>query len=597
LLNRYRAIVDQAVEGIIIVQGAPLRIVFANRAAARMSGMSIRRITSLSAREIAARMHPDDRCRLIAYVKRRIMGGKAPIRYQCRLIRANGKVQYIEISSRRVRYGGSPAVQLAFADRTQRRAAEEKAWLLSRAVEQSSEGIAVSDREGRILYLNRAFAAMHGYAARPLRGKHYSIFHAPDQMPAVRESLARTTAAGRFSGEIWHARRDGTRFPSLMQTALLRDGKRKVIGMVGTCRDITDLKTAADELARSREEKSLILDSVEEAITYKDTRMRIVWANRAAARRAGVPLRDLTGRRCHEVWYGRSRPCPNCPCIMAMRTGETSWGESVDPSGRRYLIGAYPVKDAEGKITGNVEVAIEAGDRSKAEEVNNLRSFSKMLIDLQEEERRRIALELHDQVGQGLTATKLYLQRLAQEFARAGHPAPRSFAEAVSLIDAAVNDVRSISHRLRPSTLDILGLIPSIARLVESLSRKSGIAIAFVSRGVRGRMDARIEIALYRVMQEALNNALKYSGCSRIDIALRVAGGRLELRIADDGRGFAPLRANRMAGLGITGMRERIEGVGGIFAVKSSPGEGTRIEATVPLPLCARRARQEGGRR
>jgi signal transduction histidine kinase len=252
------------------------------------------------------------------------------------------------------------------------------------------------------------------------------------------------------------------------------------------------------------------------------------------------------------------------------------------------------VKDGEGRITGSVEVAIEAGDRDMADEIHNLRSFSKMLIDLQEEERRRIALDLHDQVGQSLTTTKLYLRRIERECKRTNHPAMREFADAISLIDAAVNEVRNISQRLRPPTLDILGLVPSLSQLVKSVAEKSGVEITFTARGIRGKIDARIEIALYRVVQEALNNALKYSGCTRIDISLRGKGAKLSLQVVDNGKGFAPLRANRMTGLGLTGMRERIEGVGGTFGVKSGPGEGTRIEAIVPTPAGARRTRQRG---
>ncbi|MEI6632495.1 MAG: PAS domain S-box protein [Chlamydiota bacterium] len=595
-MAKYRAIVAQAVEGTIVLQGDPMRIVFANRAAARMSGMSIRKLTQLTPVEIAARIHPDDRGRVLSSLKKRLAGEKVPLRSACRLIRADGRVQDIEMSSRRIRFDGRRAVQVAFIDSTEERGNREKLRLLSAAVEQSSEGIAVSDVAGRLLYLNRAFAAMHGYTVQSLVGKYLSVFHTPAQMAVVRAALARTHAGGHFSGEVAHVRRDGTCFPSLMQTTLLRDAKRRLIGIVGTCRDITDIKKATSELARSKEEKTRILDSVEEAITYKDRQMRIVWANWAAARRVGMKPRELLGRRCHELLHGLRRPCAKCPCLLAMRTGEPSWGESVAAGGRSYLIGAYPVRDGEGRITGSVDVAIEAGDRNRADEIHNLRSFSKMLIGLQEEERRRIALELHDQVGQSLTATKLYLQRIEREFGRTGHPAMREFADAISLIDAAVNDVRTISHRLRPPILDILGLVPSLAQLVKSLAGKSGVEITFAARGIRGKIDARIEIALYRVVQEALSNALKYSGCRRIDIALRGSGGALALRVTDDGKGFAPLRANRMTGLGLTGMRERIEGVGGTFAVKSGPGEGTKIEATVPAPAGIRRTRQRGMR-
>lgn len=597
LYQHYRSLVEQMQEGIAILQLRPFRVVFSNKALARMSGYRVRELTRLAPGETARRIHPEDRARVLGYMRRRLAGRKAPLLYACRIVRKDGSVCHVEISSRRVIHQGKPAIQATFIDRTRPKVNEKKLSLLSRAVEQVGEGVAIVTMGGTVLYVNSAFSAMHGYTSRSLVGKNLVIFHAPSQMPAVRTALGRMKAVGHFSGEIWHARRDGTPFPTLMETSLVRDENGKAVAIVGTCRDITEIRNATQELMRSQEEKARILDTVSESIAHKDARFRILWANRAAARRAGIEPRELLGRRCYEVWYGRRQPCPRCPSVIVIRTGQPAWGESAVQDGRRYLIGSYPVKDAEGRISGSVDVAIEAGERDRAEELHNLRSFSKMLIDLQEEERRRMALELHDQVGQSLTVVKLHLHRIVKECTEGGRASPQGFAEAFSLIDAAVNDIRAISHRLRPPALDILGLVPSLTQLVESLAMKSGMPIGFSARGVREKMDARIEIALFRVAQEALNNALKYSGCTRVGVSLRGQGKTLMLRIVDNGRGFAPLRANRMSGLGITGMRERIEGVGGSFSVRSGPCEGTRIEARVPLPLTARRSRRKEERR
>lgn len=140
---------------------------------------------------------------------------------------------------------------LVFRDVTERRESEERLRLLSEAVEQTTEGIAVSDVQGNLLFLNQAFAAMHGYPSEELNGAHLSAFHGEEQMPDVDAANAELLETGEFSGEIWHRRRDGSVFPGLMHNSILRDRDGKPVGMIGTLRDITDLKQTEEALRQS----------------------------------------------------------------------------------------------------------------------------------------------------------------------------------------------------------------------------------------------------------------------------------------------------------------------------------------------------------
>jgi two-component system cell cycle sensor histidine kinase/response regulator CckA len=144
------------------------------------------------------------------------------------------------------------------AAEAEHRQADERWQLLSSAVEQSSEGIAISGLEGNLLYVNRAFAAMHGYSPEELVGKHLSIFHTPEQMPSVEVANQQLQATGEFTGEIWHVRRDGTIFPTLMRNSILRDDEGKPIGMIGTLRDITERKQEKEEIWRRLQEMALL---------------------------------------------------------------------------------------------------------------------------------------------------------------------------------------------------------------------------------------------------------------------------------------------------------------------------------------------------
>ena len=161
---------------------------------------------------------------------------------------------------------GTIGTVVVFQDVTERRRAEEKLSLVSQAVEQSSEGVAVTDLEGNLQFLNPAFAEMHGLSREQALGKNLSVFHNEDQMPVVLEADRQLKKDGHFSGEIWHARSDGSVFPGLMHNSVLRDADGSQIGMIKTLRDITDIKEAEEQLRKSHEELEAYSTSLKEMV-------------------------------------------------------------------------------------------------------------------------------------------------------------------------------------------------------------------------------------------------------------------------------------------------------------------------------------------
>jgi PAS domain S-box-containing protein len=163
-----------------------------------------------------------------------------------RWLRTSGKPSYKE--------GEVVGLRGVATDVTKRKWAEERLNLLSQAVEQSSEGIALSDLDGNVLFVNKAFAELHGYEVEEIIGKHFSLFHTAEQMPAVEEAIRQVREMGKFIGESWHARRDGTVFPGLMHNSLLRGSRGRPIGVMAMLRDITDLKKAEEKLRENQAE-------------------------------------------------------------------------------------------------------------------------------------------------------------------------------------------------------------------------------------------------------------------------------------------------------------------------------------------------------
>lgn len=211
--------------------------------------------------------------------------------------------------------------------------------------------------------------------------------------------------------------------------------------------------------------------------------------------------------------------------------------------------------------------------------------LSARLIEVQEAERKRLACELHDEIGQTLHALRLEISQA--KAARDADAAGPSLDRARGLAERAVATVRNISLLLRPSVLDDLGLGPALQWLAEDFSRRTGIRCALADEGLQDSLPDSHKTCVFRVVQEALHNCAKHSGASCVRVLARQAADQLILEIEDDGRGFETGAEERPAGhegLGILGMRERAAMLGGLFVLNSAPGRGTRLTLSLPLP-------------
>jgi signal transduction histidine kinase len=219
-------------------------------------------------------------------------------------------------------------------------------------------------------------------------------------------------------------------------------------------------------------------------------------------------------------------------------------------------------------------------------EMREREALQRQLIRAQEEERRRIARELHDQMGQELTALNLGLKSLHEAAPKKFKDALRSLQE---LATQTARDLRRVALELRSSTLDDLGLVKAVRNLAETWSAHCGIEVDVESRQYPATgVSAEVETTLYRIIQEALNNVAKHSGAKYASIILHHGSGHVEALIEDDGSGFDPTKprpaANERGGLGLSGIQERLSLLGGSLNVESAPQQGTTIVVRIPVP-------------
>jgi two-component system, NarL family, sensor histidine kinase UhpB len=211
------------------------------------------------------------------------------------------------------------------------------------------------------------------------------------------------------------------------------------------------------------------------------------------------------------------------------------------------------------------------------------RRAGSVALRAQEEERARVARDLHDEVNQSLTGLLLRLEALREA---APPELERELAETKALANQAMRELLSLARQLRPTALDDLGLAAAIAGQVEGV-RRSGVEAELIESGDVSDLGANAQLVIYRVAQEALSNAARHSGAGKIGVRLRRDGDGARLEVADDGRGFAFEESQR--GLGIAGMRERALLIGGELAIESRPGNGTTVSLVVATPPAGER--------
>ena len=283
--------------------------------------------------------------------------------------------------------------------------------------------------------------------------------------------------------------------------------------------------------------------------------------------------------------------------LARARAGETTCGVALSCRRRdgrpiAALLSTGPLLDASGDIRSVVAVLV---DVTALEDVRTahtrMQMLSHQLLNAQEAERRRLAHDLHDEVGQALTAIKIGLEVARDD----QNPASRAVAldEVVGMVDDALQQVRNLALDLRPPVLDDLGLVAALRWHVERQSQRGGFATSFHAEGPRAealngaRLPAAVEIACFRAAQEALTNIVRHAHACHVSVVLRADLDELTLLIRDDGIGFdvraAMDRAILGGSLGLLGMRERVELLGGSVAIIAAPRHGTAVQIRFPL--------------
>ncbi|HXY09453.1 MAG TPA: PAS domain S-box protein [Terriglobales bacterium] len=358
------------------------------------------------------------------------------------------------------------------------------------------------------------------------------------------------------------------------------DGQGRMLRVVGMVADVTDQKLAEEKLR----EYEKAVEGLEEMIVVVDREYRYLVANRKFLSMRHLTREQVVGRFAHEIVSKDAYEA-----IVKEKLEECFRGKVVryemkytypEIGERDLLVSYFPIEGTCG-IDRAACIFQDITERKRAEEA--LSGISRKLIEAQEQERARIARELHDDIGQRLSLIIVNLGILEQKI-----PIERAIEHAeihnvVDELDQLVTDVHDISHRLHSSKLEHLGLVAAIKGFCKEFAEKQRVEIDVQTHDLADSISPEISVSLFRVLQEALHNAVKYSGVAHFDVALSQSSGEIQLTVRDRGAGFDLDHAMKGRGLGLASMQERLRLIDGELSIKSQLGSGTTIHASVPI--------------
>ena len=337
-----------------------------------------------------------------------------------------------------------------------------------------------------------------------------------------------------------------------------------------------------------------ILDALPFYVMLVDEEHHILKANKAVQTHIGVAPQDIIGKYCPRVIHGIDGPFEGCPLEEAVGKNEAVEREVLDSQSGRWLLSAiYPT----GGITRDgkrvlFHMVTDITDKKQAEEQikvshEQLRSLSAHLETVREEERKRIAHDLHDETSQLLASLTAHLEAALGTLPPAAGKSRNMIKKAQNLSIKILDQLHKLIYELRPSLLDDLGLVAAIGSLIDSRLETAGVKASLKVIGKERRLPPAVETTLFRVTQEAFNNIARHAHARNVDVRVHFKRSLVKMSVKDDGKGFDVDKTisskSGLHGFGLLTMKERLELVNGSFDIQSGPGKGTEITIEIPL--------------
>lgn len=575
------AIVSRSLDGVIVSW---------NQAAERMFGWT--------AAEAIGRppqiMTPPDYLGKFTTVIERVKRGEITAPFETVRVRKNGVRFDAQVCLSAVKDNSGQVIGIAtiVRDITDRKRAEQAQAQLAAIVESSNDAIISSLPETKkILSWNRAAERMFGWSAEEAIGQSVRIIAPPEFIgrldPLIRQTMQGETVAPL---EVWRQRKDGSRFEAQISFSYVRGQDGKISAIATIVRDITDRREKEAIALKEKMFSDAMIESMPGIVYFYNEQGRFLRWNRNFSRVSGYSPEEIATMHPLDFFRKEEKPLLERKIREVFVRGDASVeADFLAKDGRAtqyYFTGKRVMFDGTACLVG---MGIDIHERKLAEAAirdyaAQMRHLSWRLSEVEERERRAIHRELHDQVGANLAALKLDLGLINSMLSADDRKTVGDRLQKAQLLTGeTVAQIRDVMGNLRPPALDDYGLLAALRNYAQPYSARLGIPVMVDGDDIQPRLAIAVETALFRIVQEALNNIAKHAQARHIGITVSTTDNSVTLVVADDGTGFDADRVDpHHAAWGLRTMRERAQAIAADFRIESSPGNGTRIIVELP---------------
>lgn len=591
--EQFLNILEKSLNEIYIFRADTLQFVYINDGAVKNLGYSRNEIINMTPLDIKPELNTASFNKLLIplleYEKEKII-------FETKHQRKDKSLYPVEVHLQMATTFGQSVFLAVILDISERKKAEEvinKEKKLSDSIINSLPGIFyMSDKTPKLLRWNREFETYTGYSAEELGKVTPLNLFDPNDHQVMKQAMEKTYKEGFAATETQLLKKNGERVPFyLTAVGIEHDGKP---AMLGTGINISDRKKADAALIKSIERFELMAETSNDALWEWNLETNELWANKMHQHLYGLSPADPVPFE--KEWEQRIHP-DDRERIMAMKNEAHASTKKLWDSEYRFQARdkgyidiydrSYIVRNEKGKPIRIMGSMVDITQRKMAEEKlktynNELRRLTDHLLSVREEERQRIGREIHDDLGQQLTAIKMdvaWLEKRIQDQPQIIHD---KFYNIITLLNSSNQSVRSILNELRPSVLEDFSLPEAMRWLGNQFTKNTGIPVEIISDENFPKLSEETGTCIYRVYQEALTNITRYANAKNVKISTHVNEGNISVTIQDDGAGFEYSQLQSKKTFGILGMKERVRSLGGNLDVVSSPGKGTKITFSLP---------------
>ena len=591
--QHFRALIENSSDGISVVDRNGT-VLYNSPSIGRMLGYSFEERIGLN---MLAFVHPDDIQLVSDTFVSSLQNPGTTQQFEVRLQHKDSTWRTIEIAATNLLHDAAvDGIVVNLRDITERKQADEElreSEKKFRAIfDNANDGFISADPEsGRFFNPNRRMIEMLGYESEEeIRNLAVSDIHPREDLPRILGEFEKH-ARGEISRSEYLPvkRKDGSIFFASISSSPIIVANKTYLSCI--FRDVTERRQAEETIRESEERLKILFEFAPDAYYLSDLEGNFIDGSRAAEQVMGYKKEELIGKNFFKLGLMFPDQAPRAAALLARNTFHQPTGPDEfilrrnDGSQVTVEINTFPVTIKQKAMV--LGIARDITKRKGAE--GELRNLSRRLVSLQEDERRIIARELHDEVGQSMTVLKLFLDRASPTEVGGNGTELRAARETLGDL---MKQIRNMSLELRPTMLDDLGLLPTLLWHFKHYTARNHVQVDFKHAGLRRKLPPDVVNTAYRIVQEALTNVARHAQVSEVTVYVHAGSDALVLEIEDRGTGFQTDKKSPTS-IGLSSMRERVLALNGTLMVESIPGRGTSLIAQLPLPAKSRKTKKE----